>query len=138
MGVEVVLDANVLFRMLISQGNIIELLFNDNLKLLAPERLREEFLKHEDEIIEKSRLSKEEIGQLTELIFRRISVLPLIEYKAFLPEAKEMLGGHEKDEEFVAICLLKNARLWTYEKLLFRIGVGISTKEVVGLLSGHS
>ena len=138
MGVEVVLDANVLFRMLISQGNIIELLFNDNLKLLAPKRLREEFLKHEEEIIEKSRLSKEEIGQLTELIFRRISVLPLTEYKAFLHEAKEMLGVHEKDEEFVAICLLKNARLWTYEKLLFRIGVGISTKEVVGLLSGHS
>ncbi|MBI2137768.1 hypothetical protein HYU12_04595 [Candidatus Woesearchaeota archaeon] len=138
MGMEVVLDANVLFRMLISQGNIIELLFNDNLKLMAPERLREEFLKHEEEIIEKSHRSKEEIGQLTELIFSRISLLPLTEYKALLPKAKEILGSHEKDEEFVAICLLKNVRLWTYEKLLFRIGVGISTKEVAGLLSGYS
>ena len=72
---------------------------------------------------------------LTSLIFRKITLVPLSEYKTFLPKAKDLLEGHEKDEDFVAVCLLKNSKLWTYEKLLFKIGVGISTKQLGERLS---
>ncbi len=121
MAIEAVLDANVLFRMLISQGDVLEILFDDELRLCAPERLKEEFLKHKEEIAEKS---------LTSLIFSKVELVKLSEYKSFLPRAKELLGTHEKDEDFVAVCLLKSAKLWTYEKLLFKIGFGISTKQL--------
>ena len=40
---EAVLDSNVLFRTLISHGNIIALIFDSKLKLFAPEKLKEEF-----------------------------------------------------------------------------------------------
>jgi predicted nucleic acid-binding protein len=41
-----------------------------------------------------------------------------------------LLGSHEKDVEFVALGLLKNAKVWTYEDKLFKIGIAISTKQI--------
>ena len=132
---EAVLDANVLFRTLISGGNIIDLMFDDSLKIYAPEKLKEEFVNHKQEIIDKSNLSEIEVEELTNLIFERIIFIPIDEYKQFFPEAKQVLGEHEKDEDFIALCMLKNCKLWTYEKLLFDIGFGISTKEIAEELS---
>ena len=127
---EVVLDANILFRILISQGKILELVFDDNLHLFSPLKLKQEFLKNKEEIMSKSKLSEDEFNILSSLIFKRIEFVPLNKYKKSLVEAKELLGKHTKDEDFVALCCSKNISLWTYEPLLFRIGVGISTKQI--------
>ena len=54
---DVVIDANVFFRILISEGAILDIVFNPSLIIFAPERLKVEFLRHKDEIINKSRLS---------------------------------------------------------------------------------
>ena len=67
---------------------------------------------------------------MSSLLFRRITLVSLEKYKKFLPEAKKLLKHHEKDEDFIAICLLKCCKLWTYESRLFEIGLGISTKEI--------
>jgi len=135
---ETILDANVLFRTLISGGNIIDLMFDDSLTIYAPERLREEFISHKQEIIEKSNLSKIEVEELTSLIFERIIFISIDEYTQFLLKAKQILGKHEKDEDFIALCMLRNCKLWTYEKLLFDIDFGISTKEIAEELSKGS
>jgi len=127
---KVAIDSNVLFRTLISGGKILELFFNSNLKLLAPLRLKEEFSNNESEIISKSKLPRDTLNSLVILLFKRIEFVPFEEYSSFIPEAKKLLGKHEKDEDFVALCLSKNLKLWTYELLLFEIGVGISTKEI--------
>jgi len=135
---KVALDANVLFRILISQGKILELIFDDNLHLLAPLKLKQEFLKNKEEIMSKSKLSKDEFNILSSLIFKRIEFVPLNKYKKSLAETKELLGAHIKDEDFVALCLSRDIPLWTYEPLLFRIGVGISTKQISKQLSRES
>src|SRR3989344_1566511 len=127
---EVILDSNVLFRVLISQGDIISLLFDNRLKLFAPEILKEEFSNNKQEIISKSKLSQTEFETLSLILFDKIAFVPLDEYKAFLPKAKKLLGKHEKDEDFVALSLSKCTKVWTYESLLFEIGVGISTKQI--------
>lgn len=132
---EVVLDANVLFRTLISSGEITELFFNKSLKIFAPKRLREEFLNNRDEILEKSKLSVEEFDELTSLLFERINFVALNEYQKFLPEARNLLEEHMKDEDFIALCLLKKSKLWTYEKFLFKINIGVSTKQISKKLS---
>ena len=62
---EVVIDSNVLFRTLISKGNIVDVLFDENLIVYAPEKLMQEFLKHKSEIFEKSKLSNSEIEELS-------------------------------------------------------------------------
>ena len=127
---DVVIDSNILFRTLISQGGIIELFFNNNLKIYAPQILWEEFSNHENEILSKSNLSKKDFQILSSLLFSSINLVSLEEYKEYLPKAKQLLEYHEKDEDFIAICLLKCCKLWTYESRLFEIGFGISTKEI--------
>jgi predicted nucleic acid-binding protein len=54
---EVVIDSNVLFRTLISGGDIIDLVFDKNLTLYAPKMLWIEFLNNKKEILSKSKLS---------------------------------------------------------------------------------
>jgi len=127
---EAVLDSNVLFRTMISGGKITLLFFNKDLTLFAPERLRMEFLKNKEEIIAKSSFSPQEFSELAFLLFKRINFVSLDEYREFIPEAKKLLSGHDKDEDFIALCLMKNLKLWTYEKLLFNIGFGISTSDI--------
>ena len=132
---ESVLDSNVLFRTLISHGTVITLIFNPNLKLFAPKKLREEFVKNKGDILSKSKLSESEFNELAALLLDEIVFVPLSKYKKFLSKAKSLLGSHDKDEDFVALCLLKSCKIWTYEALLFDIGFGISTKQLAKELS---
>jgi predicted nucleic acid-binding protein len=127
---DVVLDANVLFRTLISHGNILEIMFNPNLQLFAPQKLREEFLAHKKEIIQKSHLSQTTFHLLCSQIFKKIIFVDVEEYKRYLPKAKNVLRSHRKDEDFIALCIMKKCKVWTYESRLFDIGYGISTSEL--------
>jgi predicted nucleic acid-binding protein len=127
---KVVIDSNVLLRTLISGGNILELIFNNNLQLFAPKKLFEEFEKHKEEILLKSKFSEERFNLLFLLIFKRIRFIPYNEYKLFISESEQLLKGHAKDRHFVALALSKNIKLWTYEDLLFKIGIAISTKQI--------
>ncbi len=132
---EVVLDSNILFRTLISGGEIAKLFFNANLKIFAPEKLREEFLNNKGEISKKSKLSEEAFEKAVSVLFKTIKFVPKQKYSSFIPKAKQLLGEHEKDEDFIALCLSKNIKLWTYEELLFDIEFGISTKQISDKLS---
>ncbi len=130
MKMEVVLDANVLFRILISHGAIVTIIFNDNLNLFAPEQLREEFLRHKDELLQKSSLDEREFEEMILLIFDEITFVPRSDYLDHIPDAKKLLREHIKDTDFVALALHKKCRIWTYENRIFNIGVGVSTKEI--------
>jgi len=127
---EVVLDANVLFKTLISSGEILEIIFNDKLQLLAPLKLKQEFLNNKQEILSKSKLSEEDFNLLSSLIFSKIKFIPLDKYKGSLSKAKQLLKEHTKDEDFIALCLSKEIPLWTYESGLFKTGFAISTKQL--------
>src|SRR3989338_3023196 len=132
---DVVIDSNVLFRTLISRGEILKLLFDINLQMFAPLKLKEEFLEHKPEILSKSKLSSEEFETFSMLILERITFIPSEEFDSYIVKAKELLGKHSKDEDFVALCLSKSLKFWTYEKLLFDLGFGISTKQISESLS---
>ena len=127
---EIVLDANVLFRTLISGGKILELFFNKDLVLVAPLKLKEEFLRNRKEIFKKTRLSKIEFDELVDLIFSQVNWFGEESYNSFIADAKKLLKKHEKDVDFVALSFMKKTKVWTYEKLLFDIGAGISTKDI--------
>ncbi|MEK6932652.1 MAG: PIN domain-containing protein [Nanoarchaeota archaeon] len=127
---KVVLDSNILFRILISGDELINLLFDKDLELFAPERLREEFVNNKLEILSKSKLSEDEFNELASIIFEIIRFVPLDKYKEFLVKAKELLKEHVKDIEFVALALKLNCLVWTYESLFFDVNLGISTKEL--------
>lgn len=126
-----ILDANVLFRTLISPGNILNLYFDSRIELYAPERLKQEFENNKNEILEKSRLSQAEFEELSLLLFSVVTFVPVEKYKTYLPQAKNLLKDHQKDEDFIALCLCYNAKLWTYEKRLIALDYGITTLEIV-------
>ena len=105
-------------------------MFDTRLKIYVPQRLWEEFLNHKEEILTKSGLFEEDFLVLSSLLFERITFVQLEEYKKYLLKARQLLGSHKKDEDFIALCLLKHCKLWTYETRLFKIGFGISTKEI--------
>ena len=94
---KVVLDSNVLFRILISQGNILELLFDNNLKIYAPIKLKKEFFKNKEEIMMKSKLLEEDFEELSLLLFKRINFVQEIEYFPSIAEAKELLKELRKE-----------------------------------------
>ena len=121
--------------MLISGGQIAQVLFSPRLVVFAPERLREEFDRHKEEIIQKSHLSYSDFDELSSLLFQRIIFISLEEYKDFLPQTKDILKDHIKDQEFIALCLAKRCKLWTYERLLCELGFGISTLEITRQIS---
>lgn len=126
----VVIDSNVLFKTLISQGTIVNLIFDKNLELFAPEKLKEEFVNNKEEILSKSKLSETEFDELVSLLFGFINVVSLSEYKGFISEAKQLLREHIKDVESVALALKLNCLVWTYENIFFEIKLGISTKQI--------
>ena len=57
---DLVIDANVLFSVLIKSGKTEELLFEEDLHIFAPEFIFEELEKYKDLILEKTERSKEE------------------------------------------------------------------------------
>ncbi len=120
---EVNLDTNIFFRALISHGIVVLLLFEVKLKVNAPERMREEFYVHKEEIMKKSQLSEEDFNAAAALLFEKLNFIPLEKYQQFLPEAKKLLGEHTKDAEFVALCLMNGAKLWTHEKRCLTLGL---------------
>lgn len=127
---KIVIDSNILFRILISGGEILDIYFNPIIKLLAPERLKQEFLNNKKEILSKSKLSEPDFNTLLLLLFEKIEFIPFEEYSLFIPKSIELLKEHKKDEDFVALALSKNLKIWTYENRLFKIGFGISTKQI--------
>ena len=68
---KVVLDTNVLCGALISKGEILDLMFNDNLQIFVPLRLKEEFIKYEKEILDKSGLSETDFKEICEEILSK-------------------------------------------------------------------
>ena len=105
---KVVLDSNVLFRTLISGGEIIRLIFNKNLELFTPQKIKEEFLNNRKEILSRSKISELGFNKLISSIFKIVKLVPSYEYKEFIPKSKELLKKHVKDVEFVALALKLN------------------------------
>ena len=132
---EVIIDSNFLFRVLISGGCINDIIFSPKISLFTPNKLFEEFSRHKEELIRKSRLSEPDFDFVSSVVLARISIVPELDYAPYLPRAKELLKGHDKDEAFVAAALFKGCKIWAYEARLFEIGLAVSTKEISSKLS---
>jgi hypothetical protein len=104
---------------------------------IAEEELKESVLAQDQKEEFLERLQQTELSKDMKELISKVDDLEreLEEYKKYLPKAKQLLKRHEKDEDFIALCLLKCCKLWTYESRLFEIGFGISTKEISNKLS---
>lgn len=114
---DLVVDANILFAILIKEGNTEELLFEEDLHIYAPEFIFEEFDKYKDLILEKTERSAEDFDKLMTLLKKKIKTIPNEETDSFVTEAKK-ISPDEKDADYVALALKLHCPLWSNDKEL--------------------
>jgi len=132
---DLVIDANILFSVLIKSGKTEELLFEEDLHIFAPEFIFEEFEKYKDLILDKTERSREEFDELMIILKKKIKTIPNEETNKFIIEA-EKICPDEKDVDYFALALKMRCPLWSNDKELKskqKVVIIYSTEELVGM-----
>jgi predicted nucleic acid-binding protein len=134
----VVVDASVLVACAISDGKARRAYFSaTGLEFYAPEFVREELLKRAPKILAIARVPPPTLSSLFDELFGKLTIVPRATYRYRLSEAKRIVERADArgDEDYVALALVLNAPIWTYDKDFHRIGeVRVVSREQV--LSG--
>jgi predicted nucleic acid-binding protein len=114
---DLVMDANVLFSILIKKGKTEELLFRESLNIFAPEFMFEEFEKHAELILMKTKRTRKEFNELMRILKKRIKTIPNKETDDLFHEAKRICPDRD-DADYFAIAMKKGCALWSNDKVL--------------------
>ena len=114
---DVVVDANIIFAVLIKDSFSNHLLFNGRFHLFTPEYIFTEFEKHKEEILNKTERTTENFFRLLDILKRRITLVPLEELANYIEEA-EKLTPDSKDLAYFALALKLNCAVWSNDKKL--------------------
>jgi predicted nucleic acid-binding protein len=114
---DVVVDANVIFAVLIKDSFSYHLLFSGRFHLFTPEYIFTEFEKHKEEILGKTERTTEDFFRLIDILKRRITLVPLEELTEYVEEA-EKLTPDPNDMAYFALALKLNCAIWTNDKKL--------------------
>ena len=114
---ELIIDANILFSALIKNSLTAELIFEEGLKLYAPDFFIEEFMKYEYLILKKTDRTREKYIEILHCLKDVITTIPKEEFSEFLDEA-EQISPDEKDIPYIALALKLNIPIWSNDKKL--------------------
>ncbi|MBS3176316.1 hypothetical protein J4457_03705 [Candidatus Woesearchaeota archaeon] len=114
---ELVIDANILFSALIKKSVTAELIFNENLKLYAPDFFIEEFIKYQELIIKKTHRTEGEFIQILHCLQEVITSIPEEEFSEHLEEA-EKISPDKKDISYLALAMKLKCAVWSNDKVL--------------------
>lgn len=114
---DLVIDANIMFAVLIKKSITSELIFRNDLHLYAPEYIMVEFEKYREVIKEKTERTDENFDALMELLERKIMLIPFEEIKPFVKRA-EQFTPDKKDVPYLALALKMNIAVWSNDKPL--------------------
>ncbi len=112
---KIVIDSNRAIAAMIKESTTREILLDKTFEFFAPEYIKEEIEKYEEEIMQKASLEKEEFAILLSLIFEHITIIPQGEYHYFVEELKNKISDL-KDVAYLAVCLsIKADGIWTHD-----------------------
>jgi predicted nucleic acid-binding protein len=114
---DLVVDANVLFSVLIREGKTEELIFETDIHLFATEFLFEEFVKYRNPLLEKTRRTEEEFEALMSILKKKINTIPREETGEHIREA-ERISPDKNDAEYFALALKLKCSIWSNDKKL--------------------
>ena len=114
---DLVIDANILFSVLIKKGKTEEIIFEEDLHLFTPEFIFEEFTKYEELIREKTERDEGEFERLMDILKRRIKTICNEETEMYIKKAKE-ISLDEKDVDYIALALKLRCAIWSNDKEL--------------------
>src|SRR3989304_850998 len=113
----IVIDANALFSILIKKGKSAEILINPSFKFYAPEFILEEAMKYAKEISLKLKRTEQELSEIFEIIRELIIFMPEKETGEFISEAEEICKD-AKDIAYFALALKLQCSIWSNDKKL--------------------
>ena len=114
---DLVIDANILFSVLIKKGKTEEIIFEEDLHLFTPEFIFEEFTKYEELIREKTERDEGEFERLMDILKKRIKTICNEETEMYIKKAKE-ISPDEKDADYIALALKLRCAIWSNDKEL--------------------
>ncbi len=114
---QLIVDANPLISILIKPGKPVDLLFVEELELVAPQLLFQEIEHNIEIIVNKSELNKDEIERFIEILKKKIKIIPEEEFLQFRNKA-EQICPDEKDITYFALALYLKCPIWSNEKRL--------------------
>lgn len=114
---DLVIDANVLFSVLIKSGKTEEIIFEEDLHLFAPEFLFEELEKYQEMILRKTERNPKEFEELLTILKKKIKVIPNEETDKFIGKARE-ISPDWNDVDYFALALKLRCPLWSNDKEL--------------------
>ena len=114
---DLVLDANILFAALIKDSITIDIILTEDLHLFAPEYIFDEFYKHKEEILGKTRRTLREFEEIFSILSNLITAIPKEEFQKFLEEA-EMISPDKDDVQYFALALKLNIPILSNDKKL--------------------
>jgi len=133
-----VVDTNILFTYFWKNSFTKKLLLKINLELFSPDYALEEIKFHMQEILDKTKISKQEFIELKREIKDIINFVPLENYSDLLKEALK-LSADMNDIDFIALSLKLKCPVWSNDQHLKqqnKIKI-FTTRELINLLSIH-
>ena len=112
-----IVDANVIFSLLIKEGKTADLFFNLGCHLYAPEFLLEEFRVHKQEILEKTKRSEENFNKIFRILLKVLNIFPTCELEDKLEEASKISPDID-DVAYFAMALKLKCPIWSNDKRL--------------------
>ncbi len=132
----IIIDNNILFSLMKPDSINSHLFSIIRAEFFAPDFIKQEFTKYEEECFLKSRLSKEDFTKRKKEVFSRIKFVDFLEYKFFIKEAKNSILDTD-DFPYIALGLKLNCPIWSNDKDLKKqdkVKV-FSTKDIVEVLT---
>lgn len=114
---DLVIDANILFSILIKKGKTEELLFKDTIHLFAPEFLLDEFEKYRTYIKKKTKRTDKDFDRLMRILSERINFIPNEETENLISKVKKICPD-KNDVDYFALALKLNCSVWSNDKAL--------------------
>lgn|SRR3989344_2442654 len=109
---DLIIDANILFAALIKDSLTVDLIFNENLHLFAPEFLLEEFYKHKQEILNKTKRTEQDFEEIFNILKQIITIIPKEEFIERFEDAFK-ISPDKNDSYYFALALKFNIGIWS-------------------------
>jgi len=115
-----VVDTNRIIAALIKDSTSRKILLSDEIDFLTIEITQQEIEDHRQELLDKTRLTNEQLNLALSLLFSRISVVSDIVVESKMEEAEKIMDALDPDDTpFVALALaVENDGIWSDDKHL--------------------
>ena len=114
---DLVVDANILFSVLIKSGKTEDLMFETDIHLFVPEFIFKEFEKYKELIKTKTNRNEQQLSKLIDVLKKRIITIPNEETEKFIKSARK-ISPDIKDADYFALALKQKCGIWSNDKEL--------------------